>query len=143
MRRTAATVVTGLVAVATLTACSGQSAYCEAVETNTETLNSFGKERTDAAYASYSTTFREVAELAPEAVQEDWTQLAEATDGVIEAQSQVGLALEDMTDEDKVAELGTEQLAQLNEAYEAFNDTSDQRTAVVTNVKQECEITLR
>lgn len=143
MRRITATVVAVLALLATVSACSGQSPYCELVEENTSTLNSFGKERTDKAYATYSSTFRDVAKASPAGVKDDWTMLADVTDGVIDAQAEVGLKLEDMQDEDQVTELEPDELEQLNGAYEAFNGTADQRTAVVKNVKQECEITLK
>lgn len=125
-----------------LAGCGGQSEYCATVEENATTLESLGKDRTNAAYTEYAETFEAVAADAPEAVAQEWTELAEATRGVLAAQEEVGLALEDMGDDDKVAELSTEQLAALNESYEAFNGTSDQRNAVVKNVKQECDITL-
>ena len=48
-----------------------------------------------------------------------------------------------MTDTAKVKKLSEAQLKQLNTAYEAFNGTTEQRTAVVKNVKQECKITLK
>ena len=67
----------------------------------------------------------------------------QASSALLDAQKQVGLALEAMEDEDKVADLDENQLASLNEAYEAFNGTSSQRDAVVKNAKTECEITLR
>ena len=143
MQRTAATVVTVVLAMTTLAACGGQSAYCEAVEKNTKTLNAFGKTRTTEAYTGYAKTFRTVAKSAPTAVEDDWTALAKATDGVLAAQEEVGLGLEDMTDTAKVKELDSDELATLNKAYEAFNGTTDQRTAVVKNVKQECKITLK
>lgn len=142
MKRIAASAAVALVAVTALSACSGQSDYCAAVEDNAETLNTFGKTRTDAAYTTYAETFRTVAKSAPEDVREDWTALAETTEGVLAAQEEVGLALEDMKDEDAVADLSEDQLATLNAAYEAFNDTTEHRDAVVKHVKTECEITL-
>lgn len=143
MRRHLASAVAVAAATVLLAGCGGQSAYCSTVEENTETLNSFGKTRTTEAYQSYAETFRTVASEAPAAVEDDWMALAEATEGVLAAQEDVGLALQDMQDEEKVAELEEGQLSALNESYEAFNDTTDQRTAVVKNVKTECEITLK
>lgn len=139
----AATAVAAALAGVLLAGCGGQSPYCAALEKNADTLNSFGKTRTDAAYTSYSKTFKSIAKDAPEGVKKDWTALAEVTDGVLAAQDEVGLSLEDMRDEEVVGELDEAQLKTLNDAYEAFNATSDQRTAVVKNAKTECEITLK
>lgn len=137
-------VVAAAVLASTLLAgCAGQSEYCKTVESDADILNSFGKTRTDKAYATYESTFRSIAKLSPTTVKDDWTTLADVTKGVLDAQESVGLPLEDMQDEDKVDELDENQLASLNEAYEAFNDTSSQRDAVVKNAKTECEITLR
>ncbi len=62
---------------------------------------------------------------------------------MLAAQKKVGLPLEDMKDKAVVAKLDEGQLSTLNDAYEKFNDTSAQRTAVVKNAKTECEITLK
>ena len=142
LQRTSAVAAMATAAVL-LAGCAGQSEYCQAVEENASTLESLGKDRSDAAYTQYAETFETVAADAPESVKAQWTELAEATRGVLAAQSDVGLALEDMGDDAKVAELSSDQLASLNEAYETFNATTDQRTAVVKNVKQECDITLQ
>ena len=138
-----AAVAAALACSVLLVGCSGQSEYCATIEKDADVLNSFGKTRTDKAYASYESTFRSIAKLSPAGVKDDWMTLADVTKGVLDAQKQVGLALEDMEDEDKVADLDENQLASLNEAYEAFNGTSSQRDAVVKNAKTECEITLR
>lgn len=139
----AATVLAAAVATVVLAGCGGQSPYCAAIEKNADTLNSFGKTRTDAAYTSYAKTFRAIAKQSPASVKKDWTALAEVTDGVLAAQKDVGLPLEDMTDKEVVAKLDENQLSTLNKAYESFNDTADARTAVVKNAKTECEITLK
>jgi hypothetical protein len=140
--KSAASVVAAALSAVLLAGCGGQSAYCSSIEKNADTLNSFGKTRTDAAYASYAKTFRAIAKESPTSVKKDWTALADVTDGVLAAQKKVGLSLEDMTDRDTVAKLDEAQLKTLNDAYEAFNATADQRTAVVKNAKTECEITL-
>lgn len=141
--KSAATVVAGAVASVLLAGCGGQSPYCAAIEEHADELNSFGKTRTDAAYTSYAKAFRAVAAESPASVKDDWTALADVTDGVLAAQDEVGLPLEDMADEDVVADLEEGQLSTLNEAYESFNDTAAQRDAVVKNAKTECEITLK
>ncbi|MGJ9412172.1 hypothetical protein ACHAAC_05625 [Aeromicrobium sp. CF4.19] len=125
-----------------LAGCGGPSPYCVTVEEQTATLEDFGKDRTNAAYTTYADALDALAEDAPESVASAWAELSEVTRGVLAAQEEVGLALEEMGDDDKVAELSTEQLADLNASYEAFNATEDQRDAVVKNVKQECDITL-
>jgi hypothetical protein len=142
MMRAVTGVVTAFVALTLLTACAGEDPYCIAVKDQKSTLNSLGEKRTTAAYQSYARAFRSVAKVSPPAVKKDWTELAEVTASVLNAQDKVGIKLEDMTDESEVRKLGTEQLKTLNNAYEAFNKTTPQRRAVVKNVKEECEITL-
>jgi len=65
------------------------------------------------------------------------------TDGVLKAHDSVGLKLEEMTDAKKIAEVQADDLTKLNDAYKSFNDTAEERAAVVKNVKQECKITLK
>lgn len=142
MSRTLAVLASTLVCASVLSGCGGGSAYCEAVDKDKASLNTFGEKRTDAAYADYAKVFEGVAKVAPKDIQKDWQALADVTKGVIAAQKAVDLKLEDMTDSAKVKELSEAQLKQLNKAYEAFNGTTAQRAAVVKNVKQECEITL-
>ena len=139
-------VVTGVVATVVVftlvAACAGDDPYCTAVKDQESTLNSLGEKRTTAAYQSYARAFRSVAKVSPPAVKKDWTELAEVTASVLNAQDKAGIKLEDMTDASKVKKLNTEQIKTLNNAYEAFNTTTPQRRAVVKNVKEECEITL-
>lgn len=143
LRRSGTTAAALTVAAVLLVGCSGQSEYCAAVEENAATLESLGRERTTAAYTSYAEAFESVAVVAPADVEDDWTSMAQVTRGVLEAQESVGHGLEEMTDDEVLAGLSQEQLAALNEAYEAFNGTTEQRDAVVKNVKQECDITLQ
>lgn len=142
MMRAVAGLITTVLAVSTLTACGGDNPYCTAVKDQKTTLNSLGEKRTTAAYRSYARAFRSVAKVSPPAVKKDWTELAEVTASVLNAQDKVGIMLEEMSDVDRVKKLSTGQLKSLNNAYEAFNKTTQQRRAVVKNVKQECEITL-
>ncbi len=142
MKRAVVGVVTTVVAFGILSACGGDSAYCAAVKDKQTTLNSLGDKRTNAAYRSYASAFKSVAKVSPPTVKQDWTELAEVTASVLNAQKKVGVKLEEMSDQSKVKGLDTDQLKTLNNAYEAFNKTTPQRRAVVKNVKEECEITL-
>lgn len=141
MKRPAAFAATVVMVAVSLAGCGG-STYCDAVEGDRDALNAFGKTRTNEAYADYVTTFGSIAKVAPESVSDDWKMLADVTQEVITTQDEAGVALEDMTDTDKVAELSQAQLAELNEVYEKFNGTADQREAVVENVRTECDIEL-
>ena len=62
--------------------------------------------------------------MAPATVRKDWTKLADVTNDVVKAQRQAGISLEDMLDEDKLTKVPPEKLKLLNDAYEAFNDTT-------------------
>ena len=142
MMRAVATMVTTVLALVTLAACGSDDPYCGEVKEHESTLNTFGQKRTTAAYTGYARTFRAVAKVAPASVKPDWTAIAKVTEGVLAAQDEVGVKLEQMTDTARVKKLSTAQLKKLNNAYEAFNKTADQRRAVVKNVQQECDIKL-
>ena len=119
MTRVVTGVVAALVALTLLTACAGEDPYCTAVKDQKSTLNSLGEKRTNAAYRSYARAFRSVAKVSPPAVKKDWTELAEVTASVLNAQDKVGIALEDMADEAKIKKLSTEQLKTLNDQRKA------------------------
>lgn len=124
-------------------AACGASEYCSEVQNNTEVLNAFGQQRTNKAYDEYAAALTSIAKVAPKDVAADWTKLATVTEGVLDAQSTVGLDLADMGDRSKTADLDSDQLELVNDAYAAFNATTRQRDAVVKSVKQQCEITLQ
>jgi hypothetical protein len=138
----AATAAAAALTAVLLAGCGGQSPYCAAIEKNADQLNSFGKTRTDAAFTGYAKAFSDVAKVAPASVKDDWSRLADVTQGVLAAQEEAGISLEQSGRRAEVAKLEQSQRDTLNEAYETFNDTADQRTAVVKNAKTECEITL-
>ncbi|HZK35627.1 MAG TPA: hypothetical protein VFC57_01565 [Aeromicrobium sp.] len=142
MRRFAVAVTTVVLTMAVLVACGG-SDYCDSVEKNQKTLNTFGEKRTNEAYTAYAKLFTSVGNLSPNDVKADWKKLASVTDGVLKAHDSVGLKLEEMTDAKKIAEVQADDLTKLNDAYKSFNDTAEERAAVVKNVKQECKITLK
>lgn len=123
--------------------CSSPTPYCQKVEDDQKALDAFGKERTTAAFTADAKRFRELAELAPASVADDWTALAEATERVLFAHRKTRLPLEDAEDPAALAELDDEQVDRINVAYEKFNATSKQRAAVVKNVASECDISLR
>jgi len=139
--RTAYGVAAAALLLATLAGC-GQSEYCKAVEDHRVALDSLGEKRTDAAYLSYARAFRVVANVAPPTIRKDWAKLADVTSDVVKAQRQAGISLEDMLVEEKLTQVPPDKLELLNDAYEAFNNTPDERRAVVKNVEDECEITL-
>ena len=143
MKKAASLLVTALLAAPVLSGCGGDSAYCAAVKDKQSTLDSFGSKKTDNSFSAYTKVARAIAKEAPAGAKKDWTALADATAGVLKAHRAAGIRLEDMTDKDKVAALGTDQLAKLNDAYDTFNSTTKkQGEAVVDNVSAECDITL-
>ncbi len=142
MRRLAGAVA--LVAALGVTAgCGGASPYCEQVEKDQKALDSFGEERTTAAFTADAKRFRALAKLAPESVADDWTRLADETERVLFAHQKSGLALEDADDPARLAELDDSAIERINGAYEKFNATTKERAAVVKNVASECDISLR
>lgn len=144
MKRTAAVLATAIVGITTLSGCGGGGdPYCDAVEKNKDTLNTFGEKRTNAAYATYAKVLADIGKEAPASIKKDWTTLSKVTTGIIDAQKKAGMKLEDMTNATKLKKLSNGQSKELNAAYETFNGTIKQRNAVVKNVLQECDIKLK
>lgn len=144
MKRTAAILVTTIVAITTLSGCGGGGdPYCDAVDKHKADLNTFGETRTNAAYTKYAKMLVDISKDAPAPIKPDWKALSTATTGIVEAQKKAGIRLEDMKDRAKLKKLEPGQLEQINAAYKAFNGTKKQRDAVVKNVKQECKIKLK
>lgn len=141
-KRWASAVGAAALASVMLTGCMGGSPYCDAVSEHETTLNSFGAERSDEAYAQYAKAAQEIAASAPERIKPDWTTIAEVTEGVITAQESTGVSLEQMGDSATVAQLSQQQREELNKAYQAFNDTVEQRKAVVADIDEHCDVTL-
>lgn len=140
MRAVAINVAGAAILLSTLTGC-GQSEYCKAVDANKVAINSLGEKKSNDAFLSYARAFRTVAKVAPASVRKDWTKMADVTQAVVTAQVQAGVSLE-QTSGETLAKVPLEKREKLNAAYEAFNDTANERKAVVKNVKDECEITL-
>jgi len=142
MLKTAAVLVTAVVAVTGLAGCGGDDPYCAAVKDNVTTLKTFGDNKTDAGYAKYAEAIRAIATTAPDGIKDDWSKLGSVTDGVIKAQKKAGIRLQDMADSAKVEKLDSDDLATLNKAYETFVDTASQRTAIVKDVEATCDVSL-
>lgn len=143
MKRTATVLVTAIVGTAVLSGCGGGGdPYCDAVDKNKNTLNTFGEKRTNAAYANYAKVFGEVGKEAPASIKKDWTTLSKVTTGILDAQDKAGVKLEEMNAA-TIKKLKPAQREQLNAAYKTFNETTEQRNAVVKNVLQECDIKLK
>ena len=141
--KTAAAATTVMLGALVLGGCGADDPYCVAVETHQKTLDSFGAERSDDAYASYAKALASISKVAPAPVDEESTDLTRATKGVVSAQKDVGFALQDMADEDKRTALSAGDIDVLNKAYKRFNNTTPQRKAIVADVKKTCDIQLK
>lgn len=142
MSHRVAALATVMVAAVGLSAC-GQSSYCSAVERSQKSLNAFGSDRSDDAFAGYARTMRSIAKQAPESSKKNWNTLATVTQDVLDAHEQVGISMQDMTNAKKRDALSQGDIKVLNKAYAAFNDTTSARKAVVKNVQEECDISLQ
>ncbi len=139
-------VATGAVVAAllgSLGACSGPSPYCQTVQDDESVLDSFGSSRTTEAYTGYASALSDISKVAPAESKEQWTTLAAATQGVLQAHDEIGFALDDMSDADERASLSESDIAVLDEAYATFNDTTAEREAVIENVQSSCDIELQ
>ena len=65
------------------------------------------------------------------------------TQAVVTAHTEVGFKLEDMDSKSKREGLSAGDIESINAAYKAFNDTVDQRKAVVADADKTCDITLK
>lgn len=130
-----------LLALGGLTGCSGGGPYCDAVDASRDTLTSFD-ERTEQGFAANAEATAAIAEVAPAGVKKQWRQIAKVTKRVTSAQQKAGIALEDLLDDAKVDALSQADIDRLDAAFEAFNDTKQQREDVVKNVNDECGIDL-
>ncbi len=132
------------VLLGSLAACGGDDdPYCRTIEADQPTLDDFGSTRSNDAYTKYAATLSSISKVAPADAKQQWTALAAATRGVVEAHEQVGFPLEDMRDADKRQALSESDAAVLEEAYSVFNDTTDARQAVVDEVQDACDIDLK
>lgn len=139
----AAGVAAGVALLGTLSACGGQSPYCQTVQDDEQVLDSFGSSKTTEAFTGYAGALSDIVEVAPAESKEQWAAIASATQGVLQAHDEVGFALDDMADADERASLSEADTAVLEKAYDSFNDTTAAREAVIKNVKSSCDIELK
>lgn len=148
MRRFAGVAAMACAATFSLTGCGlFGNEYCDSIEANLKTLETYGSTESNAAYEKLADTLEEVAKVAPDNVKSDYEALAKATRGVLSAHKKAGVTLEEVKKDPVAAnaKLTTEQRNAINTARTAFNPdrTADERASVVTSIKQECEITLK
>ncbi|HWV27764.1 MAG TPA: hypothetical protein VNZ66_11105 [Aeromicrobium sp.] len=144
MGRITAIAVTAVTIATVLSGCSiSRSPYCQAVEDHQELLSSFDSDRSDAGYTAYARALAAIAAEAPAETQKDWKKLADVTQAVVTAHTEVGFKLEDMDSKSKREGLSAGDIESINAAYKAFNDTVDQRKAVVADADKTCDITLK
>lgn len=141
MRRSLGSAAMMLAILGLTVGCSRHGDYCDAVESAQPQLMDFG-ERTTEAYGTYARISVSIAEVAPQDIASKWTAIAKATGAVAAEQRSAGIDLADMSKPDKVERLSAEEVADLNEVYEAFNETQDARKSVVKDVKERCGIEL-
>lgn len=138
----AASVVAGVALLGALSACGGQSPYCQTVQDDEQLLDSFGSSKTTESFNRYAGALSDITEVAPAESKQQWAAIASATRDVLQAHDEVGFALDDMADADQRASLSASDTAVLEEAYASFNDTTAARAAVIKNVKSSCDIEL-
>ncbi|MCW2829619.1 MAG: hypothetical protein JWP31_311 [Aeromicrobium sp.] len=139
MKSTAAVLGVTALAAAMLSACGGQSAYCQAVDDRTATLNAFGTKRTDAAFLKDAKAMSDIAQQSPASIKPEWTAIGKATRGVVEVHRSLDIPMQDLG---KV-ELTPQQRDTIQQSYDAYNATSKQRKLVVADVADSCDIELK
>ncbi|MCW2841694.1 MAG: hypothetical protein JWR55_3177 [Aeromicrobium sp.] len=143
MNRTAAGVLTGVVALAVLSGCGGEDPYCAAVTENKTALDGFGTRGTQADFTAETKAVRSVTTAAHDDIKDDWSAVGAAMARVAKALKAADVSIEDLDDAEVRRDMSQEHLDEIRASYEAFNQTSKQRTAVVEDVLQKCEITLK
>lgn len=121
--------------------CSGGGPYCDAVDTAKDQLVGFNRV-TQQNFADNAKAVTAITEVAPADIKPTWLVVDKATTRVVNAQRKAGIALEDLKSQDKVDALSQADIERLNKAFDAFNDTREQREDVVKNVNDECGIDL-
>ena len=141
--RTAAVLAATLLSGGVLGGCGGDSPYCSAVKDNQAALNSFGTAVSDKTFAREAKAVRTIAATEPEKIGDDWTAIDKAMRRVLSAQKKTGITFADLADPDKRAAADSDDIETINKAYGAFNDTVEQRKAVVEDVSSTCDVTLK
>jgi hypothetical protein len=143
MSKTTATLVMGVLAATVLAGCGGEDAYCAAVTENKRALDSFGTKTTQADLETETKAVQSVATTAPDEIKQDWSTVGAAMDRVTKELESADLTIEDLADPDERSQLSEDDLAGIAKAYDAFNKTEKQREAIVLDVLERCEITLK
>jgi hypothetical protein len=143
MNRTTAGILTGVVALAVLAGCGGEDPYCAAVTENKAALDGFGTKGTQKALTAETKAVRSVTTAAHDDIKDDWSAIGAAMERVAKALKAADVSIEDLNDAEVRRDMAQDDLDEIRASYEAFNKTSKQRTAVVEDVLQRCEITLR
>lgn len=124
-----------------LSAC-GTSEYCQTIDASQKAFND--APATADGFRVSASLMRKFGKLAPEEVKDDYEKIADNLEHVASAQDELGVSIEEMrVNPDKVKDLSTAEQATLSDAYVKYNALADARVAVDTNIKQECEITLK
>ncbi|MBD8606184.1 hypothetical protein IFT73_04910 [Aeromicrobium sp. CFBP 8757] len=141
--RTAAAVVATLLGAGLLGGCGGDSPYCAAVKENQSALDSFGTKVSDKTFAREARAVRAIAATDPAKVGDDWTAIDKAMRRVLSAQKKTGMTFADLNDPEQRADADSDDLETVTKAYGVFNDTAQQRKAVVEDVETTCDVTLK
>lgn len=124
--------------------------YCERIDHFADQVRSLGQVKTEDAFAGYVEVLESIAAVAPDetygdadsTVQEDWQVWARLTQGFVDAHAEIGFALADRYDPEKVAELSDEEKTTLNNATYVYNVAGDIHTRLAGHVQESCSIDL-
>ena|GEM_PF-5469989 len=130
-----------VLAVGSLTACSGGGAYCDAINENADVFAKFDK-RTQANFEANAAAAASVAKVAPAAIAPQWNSISKATTDVVSALDKSGIKLEELKLEEQANALSQADIDRLDKAFGAFNDTQADREKVVAHAQEECGIDL-
>lgn len=131
-----------IVLACSLVSACGTSEYCQSIDADQQAFND--APRTAEGFRVTASLLREWSKLAPEDLREDYHKVAANMERVARVQEDLGVSIQDMSvNPDKIKELSTAQRKTLEDVYAEFNALAESRIAVDTNIKQECEITLK
>jgi hypothetical protein len=141
MRRSLAIAVAIVVTSSLLSAC-GTSEYCQSVQAQRTDLDGFAIDRTNKGFAADAKTMHALAKVAPDSLRADYAKIADATDELLATYRTQGVTIEATQKDPRI--LSSAQRAAITKANSRWNDVViAHRTAIATNVKQECDITLK
>lgn len=144
MKRIAISVASAVIATGALTACGGDSGYCDSIK---DFDKDFGKiSQTDATSADFKKATQAIDDIAgqsPDSVKKEWKTLGSKLGAVNKALDDAGLKVEDLRDQQKMRKVDKAKIAEVTKAAQGMGEANAAQVKITKQVKKECNITLK